>query len=250
MTIKNVSLKSGHTCKVKRSSFPNKSQWFLINLCISETAFEGTRKLNENAHSQLQFTLSIHIGTTSAIYISCRDQLYLIRKRATATACLITMAKLEELTRIFKELGLTAEKQQKQIQLYQQKAQHLTIGYLVFQAIAFISITNQALSVQSQNWWIPFTLSLLSSLIYFLAFLSTASSFYQIRYRLHLTSLEQEIVYKQIHEADQSHKIQINGESSCSDQQRPVYKLLKRKICITMTISAFGCFCCYGIFRL
>ncbi|XWS61260.1 hypothetical protein CRYUN_Cryun07bG0110800 [Craigia yunnanensis] len=152
------------------------------------------------------------------------------------------MAELEQLTKIFKELGLVAEKQEKRIQWYEKKAQHLTIAYLIFQGIVFISITSQVLSSQCQNWWVTFSLSLLSSLIYFLAFLNILTNFYRVKYQLDLISIEQETVNKQIHEAE-SHKIQI-GESSC--EQRPVCKLLKsdevqllkRKLCIIMIISA------------
>ncbi|KAK6250664.1 hypothetical protein SCA6_004669 [Theobroma cacao] len=112
------------------------------------------------------------------------------------------MAELEELNRIFKELGLTAEKQEKGMQLYEKKAKLLTIAFLIFQGIVLISITIQASSSQCQNWWVPFTLSLLSSLIYILAFLNTMANFFRVQYQLDLNFIEQETVNNQIHGAE------------------------------------------------
>ncbi|TYG91744.1 hypothetical protein ES288_A12G286700v1 [Gossypium darwinii] len=79
---------------------------------------------------------------------------------------------LEQLTKIFKELSLLAEKQKRNMQVYQKKALQLTIAYLVFQAIAFISITKQAYYSSS------------------------------VGYQLDLNLMEQEIVSKQIREAE------------------------------------------------
>ncbi|WRX17591.1 hypothetical protein QQP08_010078, partial [Theobroma cacao] len=123
-------------------------------------------------------------------------------KKHDECVLLFIMAELEELNRIFKELGLTAEKQEKGMQLYEKKAKLLTIAFLIFQGIVLISITIQASSSQCQNWWVPFTLSLLSSLIYILAFLNTMANFFRVQYQLDLNFIEQETVNNQIHGAE------------------------------------------------
>lgn len=125
---------------------------------------------------------------------------------ASHTATIFTMAEhLEQLTKIFKELSLLAEKQERNMQVYQKKALQLTIAYLVFQAIAFISLTKQAYYSSSghcHNLWLPFAFSMLSSLMYVLALLSTLAGSYRVGFQLDLNLMEQEIVSKQMLEAE------------------------------------------------
>ncbi|EEF49021.1 conserved hypothetical protein [Ricinus communis] len=137
---------------------------------------------------------------------------------------------LEELKNILKELGLLNGKQEKRVRRHETKAQYLTIAYVICQGLIFNSITHQySYSNQCQNWWIPFSISLLCSLIYFMAFLDAVSMFYRTQYQLDLNYAEQQLIHLQIHEA-KSHKIQI-GELEISDKQRWSCYLLVARFC-------------------
>ncbi|KAK9021800.1 hypothetical protein V6N11_011769 [Hibiscus sabdariffa] len=101
---------------------------------------------------------------------------------------------------------LTAEKQERKTQVYEKKARLLTVAYLVFQATAFFSITKQACSSGQCHslFWLPFVLSMLSSLIYFLALLEILSGFFWARFQLELSFGEQGTGNKEIREAESS----------------------------------------------
>ncbi|KAL4385653.1 hypothetical protein GQ457_15G002470 [Hibiscus cannabinus] len=111
---------------------------------------------------------------------------------------------------------LTAEKKERKTQVYEKKARLLTVAYLVFQATAFFSIAKQVCSSGQCHslFWLPFVLSMLSSLIYFLALLEILSGFFWVRCQLELSFGEQGTGNKEIREAE-SCKIEIGG-SCCN----------------------------------
>ena len=172
MTLKDF-LISGHTCKVKRNSLVSQKSIF------QELRLKEQGNWRKRPQLQLKITWSIQnfFSRRSCFWHFCNlhklQSITIISKHCYY----FIMAVLEDLTRIFKELGLIAEKQEKRIQLHEKKAQHLTITYLIFQGMVFMSITIQVSSSQCQNWWVPFTLCLLSSLILLLGFLEYRDKF-------------------------------------------------------------------------
>lgn len=153
---------------------------------------------------------------------------------------------LEELEKSFKELKIINRKQEKRVCYHETRARNLTIGYLLLQALFFLGFSsrpppNGSDSGYSCQWWVPFSMILVSSVIFFMAFLDAVTMFYRVQYHLDVNYLEQDLIYKKIQEAKQpppkSHvSIQLKechtpGEVIKVD----VFQLLKRKVYIYVT---------------
>lgn len=156
---------------------------------------------------------------------------------------------LEELKDFSKELGHVNEKQEKRVHFYETRAHVLTIVYIVFQGIILISVSLQSSSNQCKRWWVIFTISLLSSLIFFMAFVDAVRKFYKTQYHVDVNYMELQIINKHMLEAKHGHSIRIEESSSPSsssnDEQKrfhekclkpDVVELLKRKVYIIVTL--------------
>lgn len=148
----------------------------------------------------------------------------------------------EQLQSDYNELALINERQEKLVHYHESRAQNLTIGYLILQGLYFIAISHtSSTSLQCNNWWVPFAISLLSSVIYFITFLDAVNKFYWTLYNLEVNQIDQQSLYARLREAKdnrKSHsKIQVVGD--LSDLRRPDPLLLfKRKLYISITVSA------------
>ncbi|KAK3219924.1 hypothetical protein Dsin_013894 [Dipteronia sinensis] len=160
---------------------------------------------------------------------------------------------LQDLQNVLNELGLINKKQEKRIRGYETRAQNLTMAYVIFQGLILLSVSLHGSENQCQHWWIPFTISLLCSTIFFIAFLDYVTRFYNTQYHLDLNYMEQQIIYKQIHhkstkpssssssssdDNDDHHSIKIKKSYDEILIEPDVVQLLKRKIYITVTLSA------------
>lgn len=151
----------------------------------------------------------------------------------------------EQLQSDYNELVLINERQEKLVRYHESRAQNLTIGYLVLQGLYLTAISHRsATSLQCKNRWLPFAISLLSSVIYFITFLDAVNKYYWTLYNLDVNHIDQQSLYERIREAKDNIKghgeIKIDGDDQLiSDQRRPDPLLLfKRKLYITITVSA------------
>lgn len=148
---------------------------------------------------------------------------------------------LEELQTIHTELGHINDKQEKRVRFYETRAYHLTIVYIIFQVLILISVSFLSSSNQCKRWWVPFTISLLASIIFFMAFLEAAISYYNTHYHLDMNYLEQQVINKQIHVSRSAAQCSIKIGESSSNEKRPyheiikpdVFQLFKRKVYIS-----------------
>ncbi|KAK0598103.1 hypothetical protein LWI29_031675 [Acer saccharum] len=153
---------------------------------------------------------------------------------------------LEDLQNVLNELGLINEKQEKRIRSYETRAQNLTMAYVILQGLILLSVSlnnGSSRPNQCQHWWIPFTISLLCSTIFFIAFLDYVTRFYNTQYHLDLNYMEQQIIYKQIHHqstkpSSSSSIIKIKESYDEILIEPDVVQLLKRKVYITVMLLA------------
>ncbi|KAM5557497.1 hypothetical protein ABKV19_024728 [Rosa sericea] len=140
---------------------------------------------------------------------------------------------LEELEESFKELRIINEKQEKRVWYHETRAQNVTIAYVLLQGLFFIGIVQAQGSSSSstpRNQW--------------------------NQYHLDMNYMEQDLIFKKIHEAKHppaasyklSHSIKIE-QCSGHEQEVPteheivrpdVFRLFKRKVYIYLT--ALGLF--------
>lgn len=164
---------------------------------------------------------------------------------------------LEELEERFNELRIINEKQEKRVWYHETRAQNLTIAYVVLQGLFFLGIVQvlgssssspQPSSTPRSQWWVPFSMILVSSVIFFMAFLDAVTMFYRTQYHLDMNYMEQDLIFKKIHEAKHppaanyraSHSIKMEQCSSHEQKVhteneiiRPdVFQLFKRKVYI------------------
>ncbi|CAN6569535.1 unnamed protein product [Malus baccata var. baccata] len=157
--------------------------------------------------------------------------------------------KLEEQEKSFKELKTIHGEQEKRVRYHQTRAHNLTISYLILQALFFLGFSSSpppsGLDSGSRiKWWVPFSMILVSSIIFFMAFLDAVTMFYRVQYYQDINYMEQDLMYKKIHDAKhplpESH-VSIQLEE-CHTVKVDVFKLLKRKVYIyftTLSLFAF-----------
>ncbi|KAK4571396.1 hypothetical protein RGQ29_029993 [Quercus rubra] len=132
------------------------------------------------------------------------------------------------------DLAIVNEKQERRVRYHETRAQNLTIAYLILLGINTIAISHRSsTSLQCKNWWVPFTISLSSSIIYFMTFLNTVSKFYWTQYHLDLNYLDLQVIRTRIREAEFETKCH-----STSEQKLDPVVLFKRKLYIAITVSA------------
>ncbi|KAM1020895.1 hypothetical protein ACFX15_041311 [Malus domestica] len=160
--------------------------------------------------------------------------------------------KLEELEKSFKELKVINRKQEKRAHYHETRAHNLAIGYLLLHALFFLGFSsrqppNGLDSGYGCQWWVPFSMILVSSVTFFMAFLYAVTMFYRIEYHLGVSYLEQDLIYKKIQEAKQpppeSHvSIQLKECHTSGEVIKvDVFKLLKLKVYIYFTtLSLFA----------
>ncbi|KAK3219914.1 hypothetical protein Dsin_013884 [Dipteronia sinensis] len=160
---------------------------------------------------------------------------------------------VERLEFVINKLGHISEKQEKLIQFYETRAQNLTMAYFIFQGLILVSVSLHSSSSNNLNqchdWWVPCTVSLSTSLIFFIVFLDYVTRFYNTQYQLDLNYMEQQIINKQIHETTRSSSIsllssdhhrtmKVTSKPYCEELKPDVVQLFKRKVYITVTLSA------------
>lgn len=145
----------------------------------------------------------------------------------------------------YTELCTINERQEKRVQYHETRAQNLTIGYLILQAIYIIAVSeSSSTSLQCRNWWVMFSISLSTSVVYFIYFLDAVNKFYWIQYYLEVNQIDLQTLRMRISEArlsdeNKSH-CQIpgdDGEPSTARKPDPLL-LFKRKLCISITVNA------------
>lgn len=155
----------------------------------------------------------------------------------------------DQLQTNFKDLKLI---QEKRAHFYETRSQNLIISYLLFQALFFIgiSICSSPSSKSNYEWWVPFTIILISSVIFFVAILEAIIMVYNIQFHLDITCMELQLIHKKITEVEYGinisniktndhNSIEIEGYFSNYEEIRPdVLKVLKRKVYIYLIILA------------
>ena len=132
------------------------------------------------------------------------------------------------------DLAIVNEKQERRVRYHETRAQNLTIAYLILLGINTMAISHRSsTSLQCKNWWVPFAISLSSSIIYFMTFLNTVSKFYWTQYHLDLNYLDLQVIRTRIREAEFETKFH-----STSEQKLDPVVLFKRKLYIGITVSA------------
>lgn len=160
----------------------------------------------------------------------------------------------EELQSNYDELLVINERQEKQVQYHESRAQKLTTGYLILQGLYLTAISQRSpSSLQCKNWWVPFGISLSSSIIYFITFFDAVSKFYWTLYSLDVNHIDQQSLYARLREnkdhKDKSRhsKIQLVEELSYQRSPDPL-QLFKRKLYITVTVSALIAIAAMGLY--
>ncbi|KAK3219903.1 hypothetical protein Dsin_013873 [Dipteronia sinensis] len=145
------------------------------------------------------------------------------------------------------------------VRYYETMAMKLATSYIVFQGLILHTVSTLSLSrkdhCKSKTWWAPFAISVLSSVVFFMAFIDHITRYYNTQYELDLRNTEQKAIDMQIQETGPSvHSINVGstGESSSGRQMfgrlppyqyrgtltpEVVVQLYKRRFYITMTIS-------------
>ncbi|PON32120.1 hypothetical protein PanWU01x14_364030 [Parasponia andersonii] len=150
------------------------------------------------------------------------------------------------------ELKLINNKQEQRVRFHRTRAENFTIAFLVLQALQLtvITVRSSSTSLRSKEWLVHFIAILLTSVIFFIAFLDAVISFYWTQYELDINYMDLELKHKKIKEVKYNesaikycHAIQIDQGSSSSDDNYlhvrspdPV-KLFKRKGFIYVTVS-------------
>ncbi|KAG7967913.1 hypothetical protein I3843_08G124000 [Carya illinoinensis] len=160
------------------------------------------------------------------------------------SGCCSYLQQENQLQRDYNELVVINRRQEKRVHHHGNRAQNLTIGYLTLLGIYMIPIshyrssTTSSLQYYCQNWWVPFAISLSTSVIYFITFLDVVNKFYWTWYYLDVNRIDQQSLQSRIREAkDESNghcKIQI----LCPQGQPDPVQLFKRKLYICFTVSA------------
>ncbi|KAG6715440.1 hypothetical protein I3842_05G252700 [Carya illinoinensis] len=146
----------------------------------------------------------------------------------------------DQLQRGYNELLVINHRQEKRVHHYVNRAQNLTIGYLTLLGIYMISISRYRSSTTSycQNWWVPFSISLSTAVIYFITLLDVVNKFYWTQYYLEVNRIDQQNLQSRIREA----KAESNGhnkvQSLCHQGEPDPLLLIKRKLYICFTVSA------------
>ncbi|KAJ7966127.1 ADP-ribosylation factor GTPase-activating protein like [Quillaja saponaria] len=120
----------------------------------------------------------------------------------------------DQLQASYKELRSIREKQGKRLQYLETKAIHITIYYILFQSIIFLTITINSPSLSCQNWRIPFCLSLLVALIFGFTFFISIQEWARAKYHHEMNFVKMESVYGNICRIYHQQQPQMRSESS------------------------------------
>ena len=85
-------------------------------------------------------------------------------------------------------LTLINEIQLKRTRHEEAKAATLTVGYVISQGAILISISNRS-ALQCYDWFVPFSLSLLLGIVYFVTFWEAVNRWYHLQYNLDAEAL-------------------------------------------------------------
>lgn len=161
----------------------------------------------------------------------------------------------DELKRISDELTLINYRQEKRVNGVEKKVHHLSIFYFIFQAMILISIS-QPSSTRCKRWWVPFTLSLLCSILYGITLTHTIYKFVRTRYQLDMNRLEHEMLRRELHMA----RYERNPVDSPSNPSGVTRELLKPdkvmwvrrylficiSICVLLGFAAMMLYACHS----
>ncbi|KAG2709759.1 hypothetical protein I3843_05G232000 [Carya illinoinensis] len=146
----------------------------------------------------------------------------------------------DQLRRDYNELDVINHRQEKRVHHYVNRAQNLTIGYLAVLGIYMIPISHYRSSSTSycRNWWVPFSISLSTAVIYFITFLDVVKKFYWTQYYLEVNRIDQQNLQSRIREAKDESKSHKKVQVLCHQGEPDPLLLFKRKLYIYFTISA------------
>lgn len=151
----------------------------------------------------------------------------------------------QDLKQNYKQLVRIFDKQEKRLRYHVKKAHVSTISYLVIQILILSLISQNSSNVKCKNWWLPFTLSLLVAVIYFVLFVETVKKCYMIQYFSDVNLIEQQELFAQISgERNHSSKVDVEtGDLYCYKMLKPdAFQLLGRKICIGLIMVVLTVF--------
>lgn len=114
-----------------------------------------------------------------------------------------------------KELAIINHRLVKQIQYYETKATHLSMFYVIFLLIIFLSNSKPS-PVQCKNWWKPFSLSILIALTFGANFISTVLKSIHIKNALDMNWIDQGLSIQKMANLERTAKF----EAEFMDHQR------------------------------
>ncbi|KAH0648152.1 hypothetical protein KY285_033400 [Solanum tuberosum] len=121
-----------------------------------------------------------------------------------------------------KELAVINHRLVKQIQYYETKATHLSMFYVIFLLIIFLSNSKPS-PVQCKNWWKPFSLSILVALTFGVNFISTLLKSIHIKNALDMNWIDQGLSIQKMANLERTAKF----EAEFMDHQRRCNHVVK-----------------------
>ncbi|KAK4730274.1 hypothetical protein R3W88_023262 [Solanum pinnatisectum] len=121
-----------------------------------------------------------------------------------------------------KELAIINHRLVKQIQYYDTKATHLSMFYVIYLLIIFLSNSKPS-PVQCKNWWKPFSFSILVALTFGANFISTVLKSIHIKNALDMNWIDQGLTIQKMANLERAAKI----EAEFMDHQRSCNHVVK-----------------------
>ena len=148
--------------------------------------------------------------------------------------------KAEKLQADSRELKSINERQEKRVRYHRTRAENLTVAYLLLQVLFLLVVAVRSSSSAQKSdieWLLLFFVVLISSLIFFLAFLDAAVTFYKTQSALDDNRADLELMLRKLREAEEQKKADV--EQKYWERSRPdVVLRVKRKLYIYVIASA------------
>ncbi|PQQ02552.1 hypothetical protein Pyn_24723 [Prunus yedoensis var. nudiflora] len=128
---------------------------------------------------------------------------------------------LEKLNKSFTELGSINEKQEARVRYFEATTIKLVIAYIFFQALIFLSISQNP-NISCQHWWIPFCLCSLIALIFSMTFRIFVGKWERAQYHYDMNFVERELIHYKIQKTihDQEAQVCCSEQSNMHDQEQ------------------------------
>ncbi|KAK6927465.1 hypothetical protein RJ641_006056 [Dillenia turbinata] len=109
-------------------------------------------------------------------------------------------SRVDQLKHDEKEMSSINYRQEKRVDALRNKVIYFTISYFIVQILVLHSLiaSSSSSSLKCRHWWIPFSLSLLVSFLYIIAFCHTIIRFVRTQYQLDLSRLDHEAIRREL----------------------------------------------------